>query len=57
MKYKIIVNVGQNYDIEVEAEDDFDAEEKGMEEAKKMFEEFGIVDPTYDVEVIDEILE
>lgn len=53
-KFKVAVQVGQVMEYVVEGEDDFDAEKKAIELARKEFEADGLQDPDFDIESSEE---
>lgn len=57
MIYKTTISVTGQYYIEVEANDDYEAEQKAIQEAKKMYSEIGIIEPEFEIDVVEEVLE
>lgn len=56
-RFRGTISIADSIEIEVEAEDEIDATEKMLDEAKKRYSENGIINPEFDLEVIEEILE
>ena len=54
-KFKVNIVAQETYEIEVDAIDELDAEEKAIDEAKKMFSENGIVNPEFLTDLVDEV--
>lgn len=57
MKYKTTISVVGTFDIEVDADDEFEAEGMAIDQAKKLYSELGIVDPEFMSDTIEEVIE